>query len=153
MKKIKLYGRNSDNDFAIVDDDIILPKGRWNLSNNGYAVKKIGGRQMGMHRFIMQTPEGLDTDHLNGKKLDNRRVNLRICSKSHNYQRKVLQKNNTSGFRGVSWFKPTKQWVSIIGHKGKNICIGYYDNVNLAAKSYNRMAKKLYGKYAALNAY
>ncbi len=57
------------------------------------------------------------------------------------------QKNNTSGFRGVYWNKHAKKWVSIIGIKGKLIHLGYYINIEEAAKAYKNKAMELFGEY------
>ena len=61
---------------------------KWHINDNGYAVwrgirdgKKLTVR---MHRLIMDTPDGMDTDHINRNRLDNRRSNLRICDRKTN---------------------------------------------------------------------
>ena len=62
-----------------------------------------------LHRFIL----GLDkdnksvVDHIDRNPLNNRKNNLRICTQVENQQNRIrVQSNNTSGYRGVSWFKP-----------------------------------------------
>lgn len=73
---------------AIIDDDMLevvkaLP---WHLHSNGYAVSRTGvpRRTVRLHRLVMQAPEGMDVDHINGNRLDNRRNNLRICTRGDN---------------------------------------------------------------------
>lgn len=66
-----------------------------------------------MHRVIMKTPKGLDTDHINGNGLDNRKSNLRICSRTVNGQNRVNRNiNNSSGFTGVT--RQGKKWAAQI---------------------------------------
>jgi hypothetical protein len=83
-------------EFAIIDssDYSLVSQYNWHLSNTGYAVWR-GGKPrhtIRMHRLILNTPEGMDTDHINHNKLDNRRSNLRVCSRSINLHNKTNSK-------------------------------------------------------------
>ena len=104
-----------------------------------------------MHRVILKTPKGMDTDHRNGDGLDNRRCNLRICTKSQNSINRKMQSNNTSGYRGVYWHKRDKKWLAHIKIDGKKINFGYCSTKEQAAEAYNEAAKKHYGEFARLN--
>ena len=103
---------------------------------------------LSMHRFIMDAPKGMQVDHINGNGLDNRKCNLRICTKSDNAKNRRLNKNSKSGFKGVSPRKSKKSpWVAQISGR----LIGYYDDPEEAAKAYDEEAKKEYGEFARLN--
>jgi len=89
MKKIKL----SQGKVTLVDDEDfdLLSKYRWHYHTGcrcEYARRstwkdgKVG--TIYMHQMIINTPPGLETDHINGNKLDNRRENLRICTTREN---------------------------------------------------------------------
>jgi len=89
MKEIQL----TQNKVALVDDEDFeyLNQFKWcaaKLSGIFYAVRNAprdGKRYMYfMHRVIMQTPDGMQTDHKSGETLDNRRCNLRVCSVMQN---------------------------------------------------------------------
>jgi hypothetical protein len=73
---------------SIEDYEYISSMGPWYLSSTGYAVRRpiINGKKttVRMHRVINDTIEGLDTDHINHDKLDNRRSNLRSVNRSEN---------------------------------------------------------------------
>lgn len=99
-----------------------------------------------MHRFLMGTPRGMDTDHINGDRLDNRRENLRVCSHADNQANMKMHKDNSSGYKGVSLAK-SGNWVAKI----RNRTIGTFANKVDAAKAYNQKAVELYGHYAKLN--
>lgn len=90
-------------------------------------------------------------DHINGDGLDNRKSNLRICNGSQNRCNKGKPKNNTSGYKGVTWHTPNKKWVAQIAVNGKHSYIGSFKTKEEAAKAYNKKAKELHGEFARLN--
>jgi len=112
VKKIKLtQGR-----YALVDDEDFnwLNQWKWCFDrSNGYAHRNqwVNGknRKIYMHRIILGNPRGIlikvETDHKNRNKLDNRRKNLRVVTRSENVLNKGLQSNNTSGIPGVTLYK------------------------------------------------
>ena len=72
---------------------------------NGYAIRREfrdGKRQsIRMHREIIGASEGVEVDHRDGNKLDNRRKNLRVATKSQNQANARKHRDNKSGFKGV----------------------------------------------------
>lgn len=102
----------------------------------------------GIHRFLLNiTDPNILVDHINGNGLDNRRCNLRIVTKSENQKNRGNNKNNTSGYKGVSYHKLKKKYISVIGFNGKKIFLGYFKNPKQASKVYNKKAKELFGKF------
>ena len=101
MKYIKISYKNTCYEAKVDDSDYeLLSKYRWNYTN-GYAQGKVNGKLIGMHRFIMRTPKGMVTDHINHDTLDNRRANLRICTHAQNMaNRKVSVKYRKITERG-----------------------------------------------------
>ena len=142
MKKIEL----TQGQYAIIDDqdyELVSSK-KWFFQkvpqNSGYA-RATGG--IFMHRFIMKTPAGMETDHINGNRLDNRRSNLRICTKQQNcWNRKV----GIGRYRGVYHHK--NRWVAQITKDGVRRIIGRFQTESEAKKAYDLMAKELYGEFA-----
>ena len=104
-----------------------------------------------MHREILKCPKGLFIDHINRNGLDNRKNNLRVCSKSQNMMNTLIPKNNTSGYKGVSWSKRDKKWMAYIKIKNKFNNLGYFNIKEQAALAYNDAAKKYHGEFARLN--
>jgi hypothetical protein len=105
-----------------------------------------------MHRLVMNAPRGMEVDHINGDTLDNRKCNLRICSRSENLRNASLSGDSTSGFKGV-WKKQTgrRQWVAAIYKEGKNRFLGSFASKEEAASRYDKEATRLYGNFARLN--
>lgn len=101
-----------------------------------------------MHRVISKTPTGLLTDHIDGNGLNNQKKNLRDATHSQNLQNRKKHKNNTSGYRGVSWNKDTKKWAAIVGVNGKYIYLGLFTSKNSANKICKETRKKYYGEFS-----
>lgn len=105
-----------------------------------------------MHRVILNVPKGQTGDHRNGDTLDNRRCNLRICSRRQNACNRKKRANPTSSrYKGVSWNKRRGKWHSRIFPNGMNLHLGYYDVEEEAAKAYDVAALHHYGEFARLN--
>lgn len=158
MKKIPL----TQGKFALVDDGDFerVSAFKWCFCN-GYATRKQHIRYDGkkrirkmvyMHRFIMETQDGLETDHRNRDKLDNRKENLRICTRNENGRNRTARgENNKSGYKGVSWSNPNRKWRVYIKVNNNNMYLGYFNDIIEAAKAYDIAAKKYHGDYANMN--
>lgn len=157
MKRIEL----SQGQVALVDDEDHewLSQFNWHAEkrrNTFYAVRNKRGadgkrRRVYMHREIMKTPRGMDTDHCNGDGLDNGRANLRICTRADNRHNEGVRSNNTSGYKGVSWDKRCKNWQAYISVNGKMTHLGNYTDKVDAARAYDKAALELHGSYARIN--
>jgi AP2 domain/HNH endonuclease len=83
-------------------------------------------------------------DHINGIRIDN----LREVTMSQNAQNKPPYKTNSglprSGFKGVHWIKASSKWRAAIGHKGKTISLGTFDDPEKAFLAYKEAAEKLH---------
>lgn len=145
------------NKSTIVDDDVYewASKLKWCFNNN-YAVRssnRIHGKQFQiyLHKEIMNAPKGIQVDHINGDKLDNRKENLRLCTIQENSRNYSLPRHNTSGYKGISWLKRINKWQAQISINNKIVYIGVYFNKEDAAKAYNEAAIKYHGDFAKLN--
>ena len=148
MNVIKL---SNSNDVALVDDEDHerLAKYNWQKSTNGYAIRSEGTDKVYLHQEVCPTPPGVYADHVNGQRLDNRRCNLRPATHSQNGQRRKVQVNNSSGYRGVS--QSPNGWRSQIYVNNKRISLGYYKDAAAAARAYDRAALQYFGSNAATN--
>jgi len=148
--------------FALVDNDDYnkLIKYKWFASSEKgrstiYALRqtKISGSQrcLSMHRAILNAPKGVQVDHINHNGLDNRRANLRLCTRQQNQFNRKMQTKHSSSWKGVRWVKERHKWRSEIQYNTRTIHIGYFDSEIQAAKAYNKKAKKLFGEFANIN--
>ena len=90
-------------------------------------------------------------DHRSHNPLDNRKVQLRICTNSQNNMYRYRQSNNTSGYKGVSWNQNAGKWRGYIKLNQKQIHLGLFACPLEAALAYNDAATKYFGEYALLN--
>ena len=142
MKKIKL----TQGKYVIVDDEDFeqLNQYKWCFTKMGYAMRNItmsNGKQTSwcMHWNIVGKPKkGLETDHINGNKLDNRRCNLRICTRSENRFNSWKHREGGSSALGVT----TKKYKDKIYYQaqknvnGKKVYLGLYPTKKLAHQAY-----------------
>jgi len=147
------FGKRSkpfkDGKTFIVDDDVDLTGYSFSLSR-GYVI--FSGTKDGLcgkyiHRWIMGFPDGFEIDHKNNDPLDNRRCNLRVCSHQENMFNRLINKNNKSGFKGVSFYKSTNKYRSQISINKKIKTIGYFETAEEAHEAYCKKAQELYGEY------
>ena len=104
-----------------------------------------------MHSAILESHKGSDIDHIDGNGLNNQENNLRYSTHSQNMSNRGLDKNNKSGFKGVSWYQPSQKWQVKIAVQGKQKHLGYYSDIEEAARAYDAAAKELHGEFAWLN--
>jgi len=140
---------------TVIDGDDVLKvlNYKWHHSY-GYAVGSCIGddgkrRTIFLHRVIMDTPEGMFTDHINGDRLDNRKSNLRICTMQQNAFNRKDRKNKT-GFRGVSFHptkRGTKKYEASIRVDGIKKFIGLFSTPEEAARAYDEKAKIIHGDF------
>ncbi len=90
-------------------------------------------------------------DHINRNKTDNRIENLREATNQENCCNKDIHKNNSSGFKGVSFHIRDNVYHSRIMHKGVMHHLGEYTSKIEAALAYNFAAKFYHGDFARLN--
>lgn len=129
---------------------------RWTLLNSGYvsttnwdpALKRPVTQTV--HRMVTgKPPEGMVVDHINNNKLDNRLHNLRFITQQENTRR--ARRIGTYGYRGVSWSKQKNKWRVRLVIDGKDKHVGFFEDIVVAAKAYDKVAITEYGEFASLN--
>jgi len=134
--------------YSLVDKDDYekVNKFKWHLTL-GYA----NGKNGGLHRFIMNAKKDDPLiDHINGNRLDNRKVNLRFSTRSQNSQNKPKKEGCTSKYIGVSQHKKNNTWLCRIRYKDIKENFSF-DIEEHAAYWYDQLAIKYYGTCAKVN--
>ena len=90
----------------------LLKNFTWYFSKIGniYYIKTyVNKKSTYLHRMIK--PEYRMIDHINWQGCDNREYNLRETTYSQNNLNRNLQKNNTSGYNEICFYKTKKAWI------------------------------------------
>jgi hypothetical protein len=148
MKEIVL----TQGKVALVDDDDFewLNQWKWFCNKAGYAVRNLPKHKSEyMHRAIMKTPDGLQTDHVDHNKRNNQKNNLRICNNSQNQANRHYDKSKESGYRGVE--KRGNKYRAHVTVNQNMIHLGHYENPEDAARVYNKAVIKYFGEFATIN--
>ena len=118
---------------------------------DGYTRIRFEGRAYMAHRLAWLFmfgcwPPSL-IDHVDGGVSNNRISNLRLASDVENSYNRKKHRNNTSGFRGVDFYRQSQRWRARIRVDGRLICIGLYDCPSKASEAYENYAKSLHGNF------
>ena len=127
-----------------------VTKHSWYLC--GYPKKIIicNRKRTTIHRYLLDNPQ-YTIDHIDLNRFNNKRSNLRICIHRDNQCNRGLQKNNTSGVAGVRFNKRKQKYVARIKHFGKEIHLGFYEDIITATQARNVAMMMLFGEFARLN--
>jgi hypothetical protein len=138
--------------YALVDaaDYEVLSQYNWRFYN-GYAARQQGRKTIYMHRQIADPPDGMMVDHANRNKRDNRRANLRVCTRRENILNQASKRTSRSRFKGVEYRKGRDKCFARIRFQGKRLWLGTFDDEVEAARAYDRAAVEYFGEFAHLN--
>jgi hypothetical protein len=157
MKKIPL----TKGKFALVDDTDyeFLSQWKWewrstrHRGHSGYAIRRptVDGKRiiLRMHRVLLGvTDPQVEVDHVNGNGLDNRRSNIRACTRSQNQ----ANQRKRGRFKGVYPSHNRKnKYLALVGVEGKSVYLGVFPTAIAAAKAYDKAAREYHGEFACLN--
>jgi hypothetical protein len=147
---IPLGGKHGRGKSTIVDASLYdeLKGYGWFVTSQGYVARTLKQKLQYMHRVLINPPQGMQVDHINGDKLDNRLSNLRICTRSEN-TRNAGSHTGSSRYKGV--LKIGNRWRAAIRVNRQPIYLGHHSSEEDAAKAYDAAARKYFGKFARLN--
>lgn len=141
-----------DGFYAYVDaaDYERLSRWKWRLSG-GYAVRSSRGRTVLMHKLILDAPNGMVVDHIDGNRVNNCRFNLRACTPLQNARNRHRPSRTGSQFKGVYYAKRLKKWYARWRYKDKDRRLEYFDTETDAARGYDLAAVRWFREFACLN--
>ena len=107
--------------------------------------------QLVAHEFIEKPVGKQYVDHIDKNKLNNIVENLRWVSSSENSRNRSMRSNNTTAYKGVSFYKRYNKYEANISYEGKKHRLGYFNTAEDAAKAYDKRAKELDPVHFTLN--
>lgn len=149
----------SKGKFAIISecDYELVSQIEWHAKRDGrryYACGWVGPHEsrklVKLHRFILNPPDDMEVDHINGNGLDCRRENMRVCTKTQNMRNRRKFKG-VSRYKGVDWYGRSNKWRARIRVNGKLLHLGYFEEESAAARAYDLAAIEHFGRFANLN--
>jgi len=121
------------------------------ITPKGYRYIQAKGRKYPAHHLVWYFETGsfpsLFIDHIDGNKLNNHFLNLREVTTKQNNEHRGKQKNNSSGYKGVTFNKRLNKFIAQIQHNSKQLHIGTFDTAFEASQAYEQKAKSLFSHY------
>lgn len=143
------YTSNKEEFYFDLEDYEKIKDICWSITKNGYLVGWENGVCILFHRKIMGDKANfLDVDHINHNKLDNRKLNMRVCTRSQNLMNRTNEVDSYTGIKGVRYHKTNKRYGAFININKEQIKLGYYDNIEDAIKARKEAEEKYFGEYS-----
>lgn len=143
---------------ALIDDiDVdLVSQYTWSIQTAGYAqapIRRSNGKRIfaTMHRLILDAPAGVQVDHINGIRLDNRRSNLRLCNAFQNLRNQRHHAGAKAPYKGIYQNHGTGRWVGQIWVNERYLHLGTHATPEEAARAYDAAARLHFGEFARCN--
>ena len=114
----------------------------WGFEKGG-VYSRTNGRKIRMHRLIMKCPKGMVVDHINHNTKDNRKSNLRICTRAENNHNRSSRKQKCCG---ICYIKKSEKWMARLGRK----FLGYFKTEEEAIEARKQAEFEMFGEYSYL---
>lgn len=149
-----VYGTIPDGTRFCIDADMveIIKDKSFYRCRQGYGSEYLTDcHGIKLHEYLYPHKEGYEIDHINLNTFDNRRCNIRYCTHQQNQMNQPIQKNNTSGVSGVSWYAPRGKFRARIKISQREIHLGYYGTFEEAVQARNVGMECMFGEYGRYN--
>ena len=129
-------------------------KSAGSLSGSGYIYINVHRLPYRAHRLAWMWMTGkwpeTEIDHIDGNPSNNAWRNLREASRNENSRNRHIQRNNSTGTRGVSYNNRRDQWIVRVMVNRHSHFGGWFHDLEGAMRVRNELARRLHGKFARL---
>lgn len=119
----------------------------WCYSKTGYLVANIRGKVTKLHRYLLQPDAEFVIDHINGDPSDNRRCNLRLCSRKENARNSAPSRSSKTGIVGVKIVSSGKYVAQIMVDR-KQIILGTFDTLEAASEARKQAEQHYFSEFS-----
>lgn len=148
---------NNENYMLNLKDNRIVEIGygeiKSHLNEGSYDIK-LNRRTYKLHRIVFLCHHGYYPkyiNHIDNDKTNNDINNLQEFTKTQCAMNSNLNKNNSSGYKGVYFSKLVNKYKAQFQINGKSQSLGYFNDPVEAARAYDEMAIKHFGEFARTN--
>ena len=139
--------------FVSEEDFDFLSNFRWHMAATGYPASWDGRRVITMHHAVATRAGMFDTglteiDHKNTIRLDNRRSNLRPCTRAENCSNIGLSKRNSSGIKGVCFDRSEGKWKAQLKVNGRLVLNKRFKTIEEAREAVVKARTEHCGEFA-----
>ena len=108
-----------------------------------YIYTSVKGKQIRLHNFLLDPPDGCVVDHINGDTLNNTRENLRVVTKTENHYNRKPHNKKSDLPTGI-YFQANK-YVAFIDVNKKRHYLGRYSSLEEAVQVRKQAEKEYFG--------
>ena len=121
-------------------------------NKNGYKFIRLNKKLYRSHRLAWlytygEFPEN-EIDHIDGNPSNNAISNLRLCNSSQNKFNTKKRKDNTSGIKGVHWYKKYGKWQVNLNFNKTRKSLGYFSDLFEACCVITSTRNKLHKEFS-----
>jgi hypothetical protein len=122
------------------------------IGTKGYPTVAFRGGYYRIHRIVWAMevgpiPDGMQVDHVDGDRTNNRLSNLRLATPHQNRCNQKMRSDNGIGLKGVRLHKSGRYCSRITSH-GREIRLGYFNTPEDAHAAYVKAAQRYHGEFA-----
>lgn len=101
--------------------------------------------------YVYEEWPTVDVDHIDRDASNDAINNLRLATNSQNRSNQTKNKNNSTGYKGVSFSNRAKRFTASITKDSKKNHLGYFDSAEEAHAAYCEAARELFGEFACFD--
>lgn len=117
-----------------------IKKYYWSKNSLGYWRTQFNRKNIYLHQFLLNPPKEVVIDHIDLNKNNNKKENLRICSKAENNRNKKVV--------GVTFNCSWNKYIAQIVYNRKNYYLGGFELKSEAVFAYQYANSLLFGEYS-----